>query len=278
MLSAAFAVSLVLLKQTPEPPPTSSPPTATSASTATSTVVKLSQQVATLRTEVDALADDVGQQRRALNDELAALSRRSAELQARLEQATTATRAYEERRRVVETDVATGVDEATATLVPVRDALARLAQHQQRVPFRLHARTAARLVVERSLPGLGAEAAAAAVWPLVLDEARLLTEQGRVKQAIVVDGTPLVAEVAHVGPLIVWRSGDRAGGVRTEPDGSVVFVDASDAATRQQIAAFLEAFKRDRLTGTWLLPAGPPAAAPTSTTATATPNSTGSTP
>jgi hypothetical protein len=261
MLSAAFAVSLVLLKQTPEPPPpTSSPPTSTA--TSTSTVVKLSQQVATLRTEVDALADDVGQQRRALNDELAALSRRSAELQARLEQATTATRAYEERRRVVETDVASGVDEATATLVPVREALARLAQHQQHVPFRLHARTAARLVVERSLPGLGAEAAAAAVWPLLLDEARLLTEQGRVKQAIVVDGTPLVAEVAHVGPLIVWRSGDRAGGVRTEADGSVVFVDASDAATRQQIAAFLEAFKRDRLAGTWLLPASPPSATP----------------
>jgi hypothetical protein len=247
-----------------------------SGSMSTQTVVKLSQQVATLRTEVDALADDVGQQRRALNDELAALSRRSTELQARLEQAQTSTRAYEERRRVVEVDVATGVDEATATLVPVREALSKLAQHQQQVPFRLHARTAARLVVERSLPGLGAEAAAAAVWPLLLDEARLLTEQGRVKQAIVVDGTPLVAEVAHVGPLIVWRSGDRAGGMRTTADGAVVFVDASDAATRQQIAAFLEAFKRDRLAGTWVLPASPPSSTAT-TTKTATKTS-GSTP
>lgn len=219
-------------------------------------VIGLAGRLATLRADVDTLAADVARERAALHDEVSSLERRRRELEERIALATLTTRELEARAEVLQ-DVTT---EASASLAaaqsPVREAIGRLRQLQARVPFRLHGRRQRLAAVEREIAGLGAAPAAALVWPLLVDEARLLDERGRVRQGITVEGRPVMAELVHVGPFVWWRATDGRSGVASllvegdDPRFDVV----DDAESRQRLTLFFESLRRPSPAGTWLVP------------------------
>lgn len=255
MALTVSGVLALLALQAPAPAATDTPP-APVADVAVEPAVVLATRLATLRADVDTLAADVARERTALHEEVGALERRRRELEERIALATLTTRELEaqaEATRVVAATTSAALEQSQA---PVRGAVARLRQLQARVPFRLHGRRERLAAAERALPGASPSVAAALLWPIIVDEARLLEERGRVRQAISVDGTPVMAELAHVGPLVWWRATDGRGGVASllvqgdEPRFEVV----DDAESRQRLTLFFEALRRPTPTGTWLVP------------------------
>lgn len=219
-------------------------------------LLRLGERVASVRTDVDALAAEVARERAGLHDEVAALERRRRELEERIALATLTARELEASATAARAIVDDTTAAQTASRAPVGDAIRRLRVVQARVPFRLHARRARLAAVEAALSTSPAPSSAAALWPIIVDEARLLQGRGRIKQAITVDATPVMAELAHVGPLVWWRAGDGRVGVaslRTTGD-TPRFVVVDDAESRQRLGLFFEALRRGTPTGSWLVP------------------------
>ncbi len=251
-------------------PPAASPSPSTVEETAAS---RLSARVAELRADVDEVAADVAAERSALHDEVAALERRRRELEERVAQLALSTAALNAQAGATERAVAALNEQQGAAQAPVRDTIARLRRLQARMPFRLHARRARVARVEGMLAASSAVQAASALWPVIIDEATLLKGQGRVRQAIDVDGTPVMAELMHIGPLVWWRAADGRVGVAElgVTDDTPRFTPIDDADARQRIQLFFEARKRGPLSGIWLLPS------PMTSTSTPTSNATNAT-
>jgi hypothetical protein len=219
-------------------------------------VLRLGERLAALRASVDTLAADVTRERAALHDEVTALERRRRELEERVALSTLTAREFEARAEATRAAFARTTADLSTSQAPVRDAIARLRRVQARVPFRLHARRERLAALERGLDGMTSAMAAAALWPIIVDEARAMKERGRVRQAITVDGVPVMAELVHVGPLVWWRAADGRGGVASleVSDEGPRFVVVDDAESRQRLTLFFEALRRGTPTGDFLVP------------------------
>jgi hypothetical protein len=255
-MSAASLSSVLALLALQAPVDTVAGDAAAASATPVDVITGLAGRLATLRADVDTLAADVARERAALHDEVSALERRRRELEERIALATLTTRELEARAAAVQAVTAEASSSLTAAQSPVRDAIGQLRRLQARVPFRLHGRRERLAAVERDIVGLDAAQAAALVWPLLVDEARLLEERGRVRQGITVLGRPVMAEGAHVGPFVWWRPTDGQSGVASllvegdEPRFDVV----DDAESRQRLTLFFESLRRPSPGGTWLVP------------------------
>lgn len=232
--------------------------TTTAPSDAADVIVNLSNGVAAQRAAIDSLADEVARERAAARDELAALERRRRELQARLDDALLLRRELQTRLDAHDDVVRADDEAAIASRAPVIAAAARLLGHIDAVPFRVGSRRDRCRAVVDAAPGRAPLATAAALWPLIVDEATLLSQTSRARQPVTLDGKPVLAEVAHVGALVFFRTPDgRVGQLR---DGTAVVVD--EVESRQRLVLFFEALKRDQGRGLFWLPAVLPPAAP----------------
>lgn len=218
---------------------------------ASSALVRLSNGVAEQRAAIETLADDVARERAASREEIAALERRRRELEARLASLRLESRELDVRRQTLEAAHVAREEEVGGARAPVVAAAARLKAHIDAVPFRLTSRGERCEVVARQIVKSTPEAGAAALWPIIVAEARLLSSISRARQPITVDDKPVMAEVAQVGPLVFWKDGDRTGFTR---DGR--FIVADDAETRQRLLLFFAALRRPSATGVFLLPTG----------------------
>ena len=213
-------------------------------------IKRLAATAAEQRLAVDAVADDLDAIRAAAREEAAALKRRLQTLRHELEDE----RLTLQTLRTVGADLAArdvadraAVTEARAPIV----ASARALQEAQRaLPFRVVSRTARVDAVLVALEQQPIEAAAAALWVIVLDEALLLDRVERVRQRVTVKGVDVLADVVHVGPLTCFRTKDGTVGVA---DGEVWrVIDSSEG--RQRLGLFFDAFKRGGAAGAFLLP------------------------
>lgn|GEM_PF-1473165 len=270
-----LTLALLLAVQSPEPalattPQPAAPTTSQPAAQGTDDVVAtLGARLSTLRTAVDAAADDVARARQAETDDTAALERRRRDLQDRLAQSALTLRELQARAdgegSVAAARNATD-DDARA---PVLQALTALRAHIDRVPFRAHSRRTRIDAALRAASTATPAAAAALAWPIILDEARLLMERGRARQPIDVGDEHLIAEVAHIGPLHFWKAKDGRVGLATLSDGPARFVEVKDMEGRQRLVLLFDALRRDALTGTFVVP-NPLTTNAASTTATNT--------
>lgn len=221
-------------------------------------VTVLGAELAGLRAAVDTAADQLAQQRQAGRDEQALLERRVQELEGRLAQLALVERELAERDRALTLAHAGRTSEHTAALAPVRDVVAALHAHIDRVPFRAYSRHERLAAVERSLQATSTSTAVDQLWPIVLDEARLLYAVERARQPVELDGARLVVEVAHVGPLVFWKAKDGRVGFATLSaalhEGAPRFVVVDDVEGRQRLMLFFDALRRDATAGTFLLP------------------------
>jgi hypothetical protein len=224
---------------------------ATQASADADGLQRLADGVAVERAAVESLADDVARARAGARDELGALQRRRTEIEGRLADARLLQRELLARVEVAGRAAAADVVKREAARAPLRAALTALRQRVAAVPFRTVGRLQGIDVVERGLSGVSVASSTAALWPLLLREARLLEETAGGRQPIVVAGKTVMAEVAHVGPLVWFRSQEGVVGVAEAGGWRAV----DDVEGRQRIAFFLDALRRDAATGLFLLPA-----------------------
>jgi hypothetical protein len=252
----------------PAPPPTTgmtssvtstasasvTPAGAPSSAASDDVVASLGATLSSLRAEVDAAAGAVAQARRAADDDIAALHRRQRELEARLAQSELTVRELQAREAALAAAGEQADTAARQARAPVDAALAGLQVLVERVPFRTHSRRerieAARLASVDRAPA----EAAALVWPIVVDEAALLNDVARARQPIDVGGTQIIAEVAHVGPLVFWKAKDGRVGTTAPGDGASRFVEVTDAEGRQRLQLFFETLRRGAPSGVLLVP------------------------
>ncbi|MBM4281977.1 MAG: DUF3450 family protein [Deltaproteobacteria bacterium] len=258
MLALALLLAAQAHTGTPTAPSASASttpgPIAAAADAADATIAALGATLASLRAEVDAAAADVAQSRRAADDDLAALDRRRRELEARLAQSELTARELQARDAALTTATQDAQAAADAARAPVLAVLQSLRVHVDRVPFRVHGRRERIDAVAAAAATLGPDDAAALVWPIIVDEARLLAEVGRVRQPIDVGGAPLIAEVAHVGPLVFWKSKDDRTGVAVSGDRGAQFVSVDDVEARQRLLLFFDALRRGAARGAFVVP------------------------
>jgi hypothetical protein len=245
------------------PAPVASPASTTASATAVPTpstdgsgdvVAALGASLATLRSEVDAAAADVARARRSAEDDVAALQRRSRELEARLNASELAARELQAREAALALASSETAAASAVARAPVVEALDALLAHVETVPYRVHAR---RERIEAARHALGDRTpadAAALVWPIVADEVALLDETARARQPIEVDGTRLVAEVAHVGALVFWKAKDGRVGVSVPGKAGSRFVEVTDAEGRQRLLLLFETLRRGATSGVLLVP------------------------
>ncbi|MDP2345095.1 MAG: DUF3450 family protein [Deltaproteobacteria bacterium] len=215
------------------------------------TLQRLAAGVAAERAAVETLADDVARTRAQARDELGALQRRRTELEGRLAEVRLLQRELQARADVASRVAAADVVKGASARAPLRAAIADLRQRIAVVPFRAGTRLQGVESVERGLSAATVAASTAQLWALLLREARLLDETAGGRQPIVVDGRTVMAEVAHVGPLVWFRTQDGVVGVAEAGGWRVV----GDVEGQQRIAFFLDALRRDAAAGLFLLPA-----------------------
>ena len=180
----------------------------------------LPAEVATLRTEVDALANRL-ERRIAVRDELASLRAERAELQRqiRLENVRreTLTRLLEERTK--------SLDDQETQMLAHLPAIQRAIEYakvyvQATMPFKREERLRVLAKIEKDLtlthPDLGA--ALTRLWRFVEEEEAMSQEVGIAEHVIELDGKRVLADVARIGMALMYfrlPGGDLAGRTNT---------------------------------------------------------------
>jgi hypothetical protein len=220
-------------------------------------IATLGAALAALRSDVDAAAHELEQARRAADDEHAALQRRRRDLEARIAESELVARELEAKAAAQATATKSAQGAAQALREPVLRALRALRAHIETVPFRIHGRRERIEAVLRAAEVQAAETTLALAWPLIVEEAELLATTGRARQPIDVEGKPVVAEVAHVGPLVFWKAKDGRVGIATPSEPSARFIAVDEAEGRQRLLLFFDALRRGAARGVFLLPVAP---------------------
>jgi hypothetical protein len=219
------------------------------ASDNTDALVQLGSTLSTLRNDVDSAAADVDSARRAAAADVDALRQRKRALADRLAQS----RLVAKELLARSVPIADGAPAAHVAVV--REVLTALRLHIDRTPFRAHARRSRVDAIELQLDTATAAEVAAALWPLLTDEATLLRERGRARQSIELSGQPALVEVAHVGPLVFFKTKEGDVGVARLPaQGPAVFTTVSDVESRQRLQLWFEAMRKDDVSGLHWLP------------------------
>jgi hypothetical protein len=218
----------------------------------------LAEGLVTLRAEVEQLNSELELAREEARTTLAGLAAQKAELQAQLDRQQLATReqaqALEQARAEVEQAGVAGAD-----LKPVLlEAIAAIEDHvRTTLPFKQDERLAALAQLrERIDTGqVPPHRAANQVWAFVEDELRLTRENGVFSQTIELDGERVLADVAKVGNVLLYfRTSDgRVGQLAPAGDGWR-YVEVTDGADGERIAALFDAYRKQIRQGWFELP------------------------
>lgn len=213
----------------------------------------LSEQVTTLRAEIDVLANRLERGRIAVRDELASLRAERAELQrqVRLEKVRreTLTRLLEERTK--------SLDDQETQMLAHLPAIQRAIEYakayvQATMPFKREERLRVLEKIEKDLtlthPDLGA--ALTRLWRFVEEEEAMSQEVGIAEHVIELDGKRVLADVARIGMALMYfrlPSGD-LGWVQQTSTGWR-FEKVSASGPRAAISSVFEAFDQKRFLG-----------------------------
>jgi hypothetical protein len=93
------------------------------------------------------------------------------------------------------------------------------------------------------------------LWSLVEDELRMTRESGLYRQAIVLDGTERLADVARLGTVALYfQTSDQRSGYAVRDKGAWVYRELTDKRDRGQVGALFDAFKKQLRVGFFELP------------------------
>lgn len=231
---------------------------ASATATAAPDAKSLAEELVTLRSEVEALSDELESKRAEEKQRVSSHAQRKAELEADARREDLRIRrvdaALEEQRAAS----AKATDEEKELAPAVSAAADELEAHiRAGLPFQTEERLAAVASIKTGLSQgeLTPAKAALRLWALHQDEARLAKENGLYRQTIVLDGQKVLAEVARVGMVFLYfRTPDGAYGRAERGGAGWVYRRFSNEDDTLMTANLFDAFKKQIRTGWFELP------------------------
>lgn len=230
----------------------------------------LAARVAKARAEVDTLSADVDTLRAEARDEQLALARRTTALESDLDVARMKGKGLEARIAILETASEERGNVAAPLVEPLRNTVARLrAQVTDGIPFKVKDRNAKLDEIERALDADGPARALELLATFIDSEIELGRTNARVRQPVIVDGKPVMADVVRLGRVaMIFRTKEGDVGYAAPSSRSVAPATAeprsvADEPTwrvfdrtedRALAATLFDAFSRVNMNGIVLVP------------------------
>ncbi|MCO4773298.1 MAG: DUF3450 family protein [Deltaproteobacteria bacterium] len=211
------------------------------------------EQLATLRGEVEALADELALTKDTLRSDLRAMQSESTDLEARIrrEEQRLEGLKLETERLQSETRAA---EDASSVLVPVlHTAMAELdARIAAGLPFRVEERREEVKTLEQQLDDalLPPSTVASRLWQLLEDELQLTRENGLYQQIVPLGDTEVLAEVARVGMVsLYYRTDTGEVGQATRTRAGWRFAELTDPVQQQVTTDLFVSLRKQIRTG-----------------------------
>jgi len=219
------------------------------------------EALATLRAEVETLGEQLERAQAEQRSQLRALAGTQAELSAQLRR---------EELRLAQ--IGTRLDEAKAALAEqgtdaeLQAAVLNAAEELKAgiaggLPFRAEERAAAVATLQESIGSglLKPERAVPRLWALVEDELRLAREVGLQRQAIPLDGSEMLVEVAHVGLVSVYfATADGRVGVAERAGTDWTWSVLADRVAQEHVTELFDQLRKNVREGWFDLPGALP--------------------
>jgi len=223
---------------------------------------ELAKALSQLRADVEALSEELSLRRDRAREETIGWGQRKADLEAELQR---------EQLRYKRLQQAKASDEKSAQAISEADAALRPAVHTAAsnlkariahgLPFRQVERTAAvdELVQKLENNALSPSKVAARLWSVAQDELRLTKENGLYRQAIPLDDTEVLCDVARIGMVLMFfKAPDGRVGRAVRHDDKWAFEVLQDEQQRRQVLTLFDSFKKQVRVGYFELPAALP--------------------
>ena len=221
-------------------------------------VSSLARRLATLRSEVDDLSEQLQTTKEGYRAQLRSLAEQKAELEVqlrreglRLEQL----QATQARQKEKNGDQAALDETLRPVLLEALDTLrARIAVG---LPFRVDERIAdlERLEMQVKTGLLRSQDAAHRLWQTLEDELRLARESGLYRHTIELDDQALLADVARIGMVALYfRTHDKRYGWAIRQGDGWSYTVATERRSKKQLAQLFDSFKKQVRVGLFELP------------------------
>jgi hypothetical protein len=218
----------------------------------------LAKSLSSLRSDVERLSSELAEQKGDLQDELRTLARQKSELA--LENDRESMRLQKLRMTLADKQKLIAAQQAESkVLMPAFEKVSEQvkAHIQSSLPFRTEERLAEVDKIRAQLAeGLfSPEQAVARLWALIEDEHRLTRENGLYRQAVTVDGSEQLVDVARIGMVMMYfrAEGARVGYAKRTSTGWTYQVVQSPEETKL-IDNLFETFKKQIRVGYFELP------------------------
>ncbi len=225
---------------------------------AADSVTNLTDELISLRAEVEALHADLDDEKEAIKSRMKSLAMQKSELEANIRREETRIKQIESGIAKIKETIAQNSSGSQA-LIPIVITAAESMEAivQTSLPFKKSDRLEALKGIKSDLQSglITPEKAANKLWAFYEDEIRLTKENGLFRQSLTIDGEERLVDVARVGMVALYfKSGDgQMGYAKKEATGWVITTTES-SSDREQIEGLFDAFKKQIRTGFFTLP------------------------
>lgn len=218
----------------------------------------LAAELAKLRSDVEALSQEIEMERTATRERVEAAAARKSELESELERENRRLKRLEqslsEHQKRIETQIAAESDLRPIVAAQIRTLRTYI---QNALPFQRDNRLLAVQELESALSSeqIAPAKAAQRLWSIVQDELRLTKESGLYRQTISQDGDEQLADVVRVGMVFLYYkapSGNVGQAIRSASGWE--FVSVTDPEDQKRIHTLFDSFQKQIRTGMFELP------------------------
>jgi len=209
---------------------------------------QLAQKLAELRTEVEELSAQLSDAKTETHNTMRSLARQKADLQVELDREKVRLAklrsSLDKRKEKIQEQSAEGDD-----LAPIFAAATKQLRGyvETSMPFRRDDRLAAIAKIEEQQKQgvLTYQRALSRLWSFVEDEFRMTRENAMYRQAIVLDGEEMLADVVRVGMVMLFfKTSDEQHGYVVKRDGKYSYVTVSSPEDKRRIESLFDNYKK----------------------------------
>jgi hypothetical protein len=218
----------------------------------------MAEQLASLRSEVEQLSDQLSDLQTEQRERVRSLARQKADLE--LERSREELKLKKLRTQLeAEREQIEAQASQSREFGPVFDAKAEVVRAYVKgsLPFRGEERLAAldKLVEQKQAGLIPAERAVSRLWSFIEDELRLTRESGLYKQTVAIDGDEHLVDVVRVGMVALYfRTADEEVGHTRKTDAGWTFARVDNAKDKARILDLFDQFKKQIRVGYFELP------------------------
>ena len=221
-------------------------------------VTNLTEEVITLRSEVEALHGELDDEKEALKSKIKSLAMQKSELEANIRREETRIKQLKDsiaKQREIIVKNSSGSQKLIPIIVEAADKMERVVAAS--LPFKKQDRLDVLKELKSNLQSslITPEKAANKLWAFCEDEIRLTKENGIFRQSVTLGDEERLADVARIGMVAMYfkTGSDELGYVKKSGD-NWEYVLTEDSSEREQIAMLFDAFKKQIRSGFFTIP------------------------